>query len=385
MGRAAAPAAPILRLDRLVGNDEIRTLLGRAVAEKRLLPSLLFSGPVGVGKLSTARALAASLNCLSPEGIMACETCVACHKIATWNHPDVKVLESEASARAASRPLFYPVGAADGARVPASRAGNRLLIGQVRHLVRDTAYRPFEARWRVLIVRDVETDPGQGCANVLLKILEEPPTRTIFVVVTPQPERLPDTVPSRCHTLSFVPAPVDEVTKFLIEHGLDADEAHWRAVWTGGCPGAARRLDSSSRRASRDALVEALTVAADADAATAATVAEPFGRRGVDLLATLDDLALVARDLMIWRADPDLDLLANRDRLAEMETLAASIPPDRGARLLDRIAWCGSAASRHVNPSLMWQMLFLLAGGHLRDAPLSAPLQPALPGEEPIP
>ena len=382
--KTAAPPEDevILRLDGLVGNPRVRGLIERALTDKSLFPSLLFAGPSGIGKLTTARAIAASLNCLSPEGVQACGTCGPCRKIASGIHPDVKVLESEASARDAGRPLYFPTSTPEGGNASPSRTGNRLLIAQVRNLVRETCFRPFEGRRRVLILRDLETDPGQGCANVLLKTLEEPPTDTVFIVVTAQPERLPVTVHSRCHVLPFVAAPLAAVVAFLERRGIETAEAHWRAAWTNGCPGAALRLDAEARLRSRDALLVALAAAVEGGPAAASVVAEPFSRRGVELLPSLDDLTLVVRDLMIWDDDPDRNLLTNRDKIAEMEHLAARIPPRRAARLLAHIAWCASATERNVSPSLMWQTLFLEAGGHLADAPLTDPWLPELPGRE---
>ena len=100
----------LARFSEIIGNERARTLLRRSVIEGRLLPALLLHGPAGVGKFTTARAMAAALNCKEPSSGEACGRCSVCGKIAGWTHPDIKVLENEAAAATAGRPVFFPSG-----------------------------------------------------------------------------------------------------------------------------------------------------------------------------------------------------------------------------------------------------------------------------------
>jgi DNA polymerase-3 subunit delta' len=164
------------------------------VARDALPPSLIFAGPAGVGKRLTAIAVAQALNCqrpspqapshqpraASPEppapSIDACGACAACTRIARGVHPDVLVLE------------------------PGDNGSIR--IDQVREVIDRAAYRPFEGRRRVVII-----DPADALVaaaqNALLKILEEPPSSSIFILVAPRPDVLLPTVRSRCIRLWF--------------------------------------------------------------------------------------------------------------------------------------------------------------------------------------
>ena len=107
-GEQEAATAPLIPLSAVIGNVRPRLLLARALGEGRLSPGLLLHGPAGIGKFTAARALAAVLNCTAPDGADACGACASCRKVNAWSHPDIKVLESEADAQQAGRPLFFP-------------------------------------------------------------------------------------------------------------------------------------------------------------------------------------------------------------------------------------------------------------------------------------
>jgi DNA polymerase-3 subunit delta' len=363
--------ATSLRLSEIVGNQRPRDLLARALARNRLSPALLFHGPEGIGKLTTGLAVAARLNCHRPADGDACGTCVPCSKIASWNHPDVKVLESEADAARSGRPVFFPDSQATGRAAP--RRSERLLIGQVRSMLREIDFRPFEGRWRVILVRHLESDPSLGCANTLLKALEEPPATTLFLLTSSRPERLPPTIRSRCQTLAFQPASRGEVAAFLENRGVPGQEATLRAALSGGCPGTALNLDADGGLRQRDAVLAALAAAGEGDPLLALAAADELLPTPQELPGLLACLATVTRDLMVIADDQSGEILLNIDRRAELERLAGLIPQARAAALLDRVSWCERAVERHVNAGLMLQALLLEAGGHLPAAPLAAP------------
>jgi len=363
--------AVCLRLSEIVGNQRPRDLLARALARDRLSPALLFHGPEGIGKLTTGRAVAARLNCHRPADGDACGTCVPCSKIAAWNHPDVKVLESEADAARSGRPVFFPDFQAPGRA--AARRSERLLIGQVRGMLREIDFRPFEGRWRVILVRHLESDPSLGCANTLLKALEEPPATTLFLLTSSRPERLPSTIRSRCQTLAFQPASRGDVAAFLENQGVPRQEAILRAALSGGCPGTALNLDADGGLRQRDAVLGALAAAGEGDPVLALAAADELLPPPQELPGLLACLATVTRDLMVMADDHGGEILVNIDRREELERLAGLIPQARAAALLDRVTWCERAVERHVNAGLMLQTLLLEAGGHLPAAPLAAP------------
>ncbi len=365
-----AAITPLLPLSAVIGNHRPRHLLARALGEGRLFPGLLLHGPAGIGKFTAARALAAVLNCTVPDGADACGTCASCRKVNAWSHPDIKVLESEADAQQAGRPLFFPDPQAS------SRSGKpsaRLLIGQVRRLLHETQFRPFEGGRRVLIVRHLESDPTMGCANALLKSLEEPPPGTSFILTSARPDRLPETIRSRCQVLAFLPPSRDETSAFLTQRGIPAEEAALRTALSGGRPGVALALDAENGLVLRDGILSALATAAGGEALDALLAADALVPAAGEMPGLLALFALVASDLPLLPVDPAHKLVTNLDRMPELDDLARLITPGRAAVLVERITWSEQALERHVNPGLMLQTLLLEAGGHLPREPLTAP------------
>src|SRR5262249_49259255 len=157
----------------LVGHRSTLGLIARALDANTLPPSLIFGGPDGVGKRLAAVSLAQAFNCLNPVrqaawpekgpaplAIDACGQCPPCRRIAKGQHPDVTIVEP-------------------------SETGN-IKIDDVRRVIHETGFKPFEARKRVSIFdgADAINDDGQ---NALLKTLEEPPASSVLVLVTSQP------------------------------------------------------------------------------------------------------------------------------------------------------------------------------------------------------
>src|SRR3954454_10898402 len=168
----------------VVGHVRLIELLSRSVAGGTLPPSLLFAGPAGVGKHLAAVSVAQALNCgnAAPRaegtGLDACGVCAACTRIARAVHPDV---------------LFVSPG-----------ESGSIKIDQVRDVIDRAAYRPFEGRRRVVIIDQADA-LVPAAQNALLKTLEEPPSSSVFILVTARPDVLLATVRSRCPQLRFRP------------------------------------------------------------------------------------------------------------------------------------------------------------------------------------
>src|SRR5262245_54240505 len=175
-------------------------LLSRSVARGTLPPSLIFSGPHGAGKRLTALAVAQALNCLHPRSadardatrgpVDACGTCAACVRITRGVHPDVLVVEPGDS--------------------------GAIKIDQIRDIVDRAAFRPFEGRRRVVIVDDADA-LVPAAQNALLKTLEEPPSSSVFILLTSRPDVLLPTVRSRCIRLMFAGAAHAEVDRDALD------------------------------------------------------------------------------------------------------------------------------------------------------------------------
>jgi DNA polymerase III subunit delta' len=235
-----------------IGNAKTVEILKRAIEQDRLPHAMIFAGPAGVGKCTLALLLAQYLNCLSPtqnggcgacsackrisavlasrglqcqsqKGEASCGSCPAC-KLKAMRHPDVRLIEPEKST---------------------------ISIGQVRDMISEIAFQPFEARYRVTIL-----DPAEQMRleahNSLLKTLEEPPSRTIIILVTANPYMLLETIRSRSRLLRFGEIHRDQITKHLITaEKWTADDARLAAVMSGGSLAAALTFNSKEYRANR--------------------------------------------------------------------------------------------------------------------------------------
>ena len=161
----------------LSGQDRVVGLLRRAIERSRVPHAYLFSGPVGAPLLDTATAFAAALNCQTGKG-EACGDCDACAKIVGGIHADVVTLVREGAANI----------------VPIESVRNQVIAR--------IGLPPHEADVRVFIVEEA-TAMAPPAANALLKTLEEPPSRTLFVLCTTAPEQLLPTIRSRCQRVRF--------------------------------------------------------------------------------------------------------------------------------------------------------------------------------------
>ncbi|HEY8302789.1 MAG TPA: DNA polymerase III subunit delta' [Jatrophihabitans sp.] len=174
----------------------------------------LFTGPAGSGRSVAARALAAALQCeREPAG---CGQCSACHTVATRSHPDVHAVVPE---------------------------GLSISVAEMRAVVARSARRPVLGKWQVILLEDADrlTEPA---ANALLKMVEEPPARTVVLLCVPSlhPDDVLPTIRSRCRLVSLRTPPAEAISAVLQRDGVAGETADWAAAASQGHVGRARRL-----------------------------------------------------------------------------------------------------------------------------------------------
>ena len=204
----------------LVGQAEVITTLRRAVAGD-MTHAWLFTGPPGSGRSNAAIAFAAALQC--EQG--GCGRCQSCHNVAVGSHPDVRVTRTEA----------LSIG-----------------VKEVRELVRTSALAPVGDRWQVMIVEDADRLTEQA-ANALLKAIEEPTDRTVWLLCAPTVEDVLPTIRSRTRLIVLATPAADDVAAFLVAtDGVDEVTAMHAARASQGHIGRARALardaDTRDRR-----------------------------------------------------------------------------------------------------------------------------------------
>jgi DNA polymerase-3 subunit delta' len=207
-GRATASGGTVW--DRLVGQGPVIEQLQRAVAGDTT-HAWLFTGPPGSGRSNAALAFAAALQC--PEG--GCGACGSCREVAADSHPDVRVNRTEKLS---------------------------LGVDEVRDLVRSSALAPVRAGWQILVVEDADRLTDHA-ANALLKAIEEPNARTIWLLCAPTAEDVLPTIRSRTRLVVLATPSVDDVAAFLQRvDGVEPEVASYAARASQGHIGRARAL-----------------------------------------------------------------------------------------------------------------------------------------------
>ncbi len=163
-------------LDELVGQKFISITLKQALLTKKIVPAYLFNGPRGTGKTSSARIFAKSLNCqaFDQPTINPCCKCDLCRQITDGSALDIIEIDA------------------------ASNTG----VENIREIIERARFAPTQARWKVYVIDECHM-LSTAASNALLKTIEEPPSRVVFILATTNPERVLNTIKSRCQKFDF--------------------------------------------------------------------------------------------------------------------------------------------------------------------------------------
>jgi DNA polymerase-3 subunit delta' len=281
--------------------------------QKGTIPhALLFTGIEGVGKENTAIAFAMACNCAgvpsSPtrrEAKIPCGICKPCRKIEAANHPDVIRLKP---------------------------SGPFIKIDQIRSLCQTLAMKPYEARRRVVIITDAQAmNPAAG--NAFLKMLEEPPVRTILILVASHTSDLLPTIVSRCQQIRFKPISRGHLESVLIKkHGMDAGDARIITTMAGGSLSRALRMHRAQWINRRNWLIREMDSLSTGSVNHLLAFGEQLSKNKDFLQDSLEVMKSWLRDLAVGQLNPERAI--NQDLVAEIRQTS---PKMSLAALLDKI------------------------------------------------
>jgi DNA polymerase-3 subunit gamma/tau len=319
--------------DDLVGQEHVSRTLKNAVAQNRLAHAYLFVGPRGVGKTSTARILAKSLNCVKGPTVTPCGECDNCREIAAGNSLDVIEID----------------GASNNS------------VEDVRQLRENVRYAPAKGHYKIYLIDEVHM-LSPAAFNALLKTLEEPPAHVKFIFATTEPQKVLPTILSRCQRFDLHRIPANLIAKHLQfiagkeKIALEPAAAHAIARGAeGGLRDAESMLDQlvgfCGEKISENDVLDVFGFTSEQ------TVADLTGRilqgetpgaidllhqqsdAGKDMMRLMSDLIAYLRDLLIFKAKPDaLREDVEPDVQTSLATHAERITTGRLLELLDQFA-----------------------------------------------
>lgn len=273
---------------RTMGQEPARRFLERSLAANRVAHAYLFTGPANCGKTTLALDFARALICTGSPA--PCDTCPECRMLLGMGHPDVEQVEGDED-EAPELSALWKSGSPD-------RPRRALRIERVRELIRVMATRPSQAAYRVATLDGSMVQ--DAAASALLKLFEEPASRSILLLRAPAVEALPPPIASRCQSVRLTLVPAVQINAWLQSSlGLSAAEATTFSALAGGRPGLAKRLAGApGGQPPLEAQIRLWLDMATADTVTRMDQAAVWGRNFPASRAAIDLAAIVWHQLL---------------------------------------------------------------------------------------
>lgn len=323
-----------------VGQKKAVSLFQHSLDTGRLAHAYLFVGPAHVGKMTLARDLASLLNCESPEA--PCGECASCMKIVSGGHADVQEV------RLGKKP--------DGK--PQTEIG----VEDIKEVQHSANLPPFEGKCKVFIFDGAEQLSTES-ANRLLKTLEEPASRVVFVLLTVNEDLVPATVVSRCQRVEVAPLPASEVESALAERwGVAPERAKLLSRLSRGCMGwAVAAIDGDLLDRRNERLDELVTVV-DGDLETrfevAARMATEFGQSREVVQQKLGLWLEWWRDLMLVKSGL-AEMATNVDRVDVLSRMARDYSLEQIRAAVGGLQDAAEQLKQNANARLVLEVLML--------------------------
>jgi DNA polymerase III subunit gamma/tau len=356
--------------DDLVGQTHVSRTLKNAVAQNRLAHAYLFVGPRGIGKTSTARILAKSLNCIKGPTVTPCGECDNCREIAAGNSLDVIEID----------------GASNNS------------VEDVRQLRENVRYAPAKGRYKIYLIDEVHM-LSAAAFNALLKTLEEPPEHVKFIFATTEPQKVLPTILSRCQRFDLHRIPANLIAQHLQfiagneKITLEPAAAHAIARGAeGGLRDAESMLDQlvafCGEKISESDVLNVFGFTSEqtvidltgrilrGETPDAIDLLHQQSESGKDMMRLMSDLIAYLRDLLVFKAKPDaLKEDVDRDVQKSLAAHAELITTDRLLDLIDQFAAAEGRMKWAPNKKLHFEVAIIKAIQSLGQATLDEVIQ----------
>ena len=296
-----------MAFDNILGHDRPKQTLDKALRSGRMPNSYLFYGQESIGKKFTAIEVCKALNCETLSPVNSCDKCPSCLKIEKRIHPDLFILEPKKSSPTAREAI--------------------LKIDEIRELQKKLLYLPYEGNTKVAIINDAECMNPQA-ANSFLKTLEEPPTKTLIILIASNPHQLLPTIVSRCQGIRFYPLPNEAIKKIICHHletetgESQPEEIELRSRRSMGQVSHALEEDLLKTSQDREELIRLISIVSfkRMDQVFLWTKAKAKQTERIQLI--LDELTRILRDVALIKIDPETSVVINKDLTQQLKILA---------------------------------------------------------------
>lgn len=268
--------------DTILGQAKAHTYLKTLVRNQKVPGAFLFYGPDGVGKAKTALEFAKALNCQDPLARQtgdACGVCASCKAIEQGTHPDVTFADFIYQARLTVKKDFSSKGYQEELEKEIAKQ-QHINVDTIRDITAKSQQKAVGNGWKVLIIDQAQTMQA-AAANALLKFIEEPPQKTVWILITSKRTAMLKTILSRCQPLGFSPLNDEQVTQILTQTAAEIQYPDLCAKYSGG----------------------SIAGALKADLALSLLSAAEFGPQGVDAAGPAAVAAELSRTLVTSRQE----------------------------------------------------------------------------------
>ncbi len=230
----------------ILGQAKATDFLRQLVRSQRVPGALLFYGPDGIGKAKAALEFAKALNCQDEAARQrgdACGVCATCKAITQGTHPDVVFVDFAYQARLEVKKDFSSKGYEDELEKEIAKQ-QHLNVNTIRNVTGKSQQKSVGSGWKVLIIDQAQTMQS-AAANALLKFIEEPPAKTVWVLITNKRAVMLRTILSRCQPVAFAPLDAQVVSQILTRQHIQTERPDLCAAYSAGSVSGAQQADAA--------------------------------------------------------------------------------------------------------------------------------------------
>jgi DNA polymerase III subunit delta' len=367
----------------IIGHHDTKRTLIRSVQNNHVAHAQLFDGPAGGAGLALALAFATFVNCEDQQPDDACGRCASCIKMKKLAHPDIhhifplpRAPKDGEDLLADLTPQWRSFIAESAyqtlpnwlAHINATNNQQGIIpIKESRSIIKKLSLKAYEGEYKIMLLWQPELLNGQS-ANALLKILEEPPAKTLFLLISNHSDKLLTTIISRAQRVAVRAFSDEEVAEYLQQKGIEAARAQQIAYLSEGNMATANHLASEADDNRHGWFTEWMRTAYKRDYATLVKLADDFDGLGKEKQKALFEYSLrIFRDMFLWQNGASALIKLQNDELKFVENFGKSVAPGTIELLVQQINQAHYHLERNARAKILFLDLSLTAARYLKS------------------